>query len=337
MAMFCQQMAEMAFELGQSEAGYEGLATKFIEHFYWISGSMDRMGEQQDELWDEEDGFFYDVLHLPNGEAMRLKVRSMVGLLPLCATMIVSPSVIEKFPKVQKRVAEFWNRYPDLVGNSHPLDKPGYEGRRLLAVCNEQKLRRILCRMLDESRFLSPHGIRSLSRWHLEHPFEFVVKGEKYSVKYQPGESESGMFGGNSNWRGPVWFPVNLLLIRALIQFYLYYGDSFKIECPTGSGNLLSLYQVAQEISARLVATFLKRPDGTRPVYGSVAKFQNDPHWRELLTFYEYFHGDNGLGLGASHQTGWTGIVARLAGICHTDPEAVLREGFGRVVHRPSR
>ncbi|HKO91292.1 MAG TPA: glucosidase [Polyangiaceae bacterium] len=327
MAMYCQQMFEMALELGQEDHSYEGLATKFLEHFYWIAGAMDRLGENQDELWDEEDGFFYDVLHLPNGEALRLKVRSMVGLLPLCATATVSAEAAEKFPGVGKRIGQFLRRYPDLVANIHPLNTPGHGGRRLLAVCNESKLRSMLTRMLDESRFLSPHGIRSLSRWHLEHPFEFDVKGQTYVVQYQPGESESSMFGGNSNWRGPVWFPINLMIVRALGQFYMYYGDTFKIECPTGSGKLMNLFEVSQEISRRLVSTFLRGADGRRPVYGNVEKFQTDPHWREQISFYEYFHGDTGAGLGASHQTGWTGIVARLAGLTHVDPVVALQVG----------
>jgi hypothetical protein len=327
MAMYSQQLFAMALELAEYDASYEELAVKFLEHFCWIAGSMDRVGDNQDELWDEEDGFFYDVLHLPGGEAMRLKVRSMVGLLPLCATSVVTAETLEKFPNIRKRVASFVRRYPKLFANFHPLDKPGEHGRRLIAVCNEEKLRRILTRMLDETRFLGDYGIRSLSRWHLEHPYEFDVHGNKYTVKYQPAESNSGMFGGNSNWRGPVWFPINVLLIGALWQFYLYYGESFTIECPTGSGKHLNLMQVAQEISRRLVATFLRRPDGTRPVYGDTSKFQNDPYWRDLLLFYEYFHGDNGAGIGASHQTGWTGTVARLVRVTYQNPEEALHSG----------
>ena len=328
MAMYSQQLFAMALEIAQTDASYAPLATKFLEHFFWIAGSMDRVGDNQDELWDEEDGFFYDVLHLPGGEAMRLKVRSMVGLLPLCATSIMTAEQVERFPAIRKRVADFLGKYPRLVANLHPPSAVGQEGRRLLAVCNEEKLRRILARMLDETRFLGPHGIRSLSRWHLEHPYEFDVHGEKYVVKYQPAESDSGMFGGNSNWRGPVWFPINVLILNALSQYYLFYGDSFRVECPTGSGNLMTLHQVVQELSRRLVGTFLKRPDGTRPVYGDTKKFRDDPYWRDLILFYEYFHGDNGAGIGASHQTGWTGTVARLVGIQYLSEEAVLRQGL---------
>jgi hypothetical protein len=328
MALFCQEMFEIAIELAHHDPSYEGLAIKFLEHFMWIAGSMDRLGENRDELWDEEDGFFYDVLHLPDGQAMRVKVRSMVGLLPLCATVTVPPTALEKFPNLGKRADSFLRKYGELVANIHPFAKVGAGGRHLLAVCGEQKLRRILTRMLDESRFLSPHGIRSLSRWHFEHPYEFDVQNTRYIVGYQPAESNSAMFGGNSNWRGPVWFPINLLIIRALVQFYLYYGDSFKIECPTGSGRQMNLYQVAQEICRRLVSIFTRRPDGTRPVYGGTQRFQTDPYWRDLILFYEYFNGDNGAGIGASHQTGWTGTVARLAQLLHVDASKVLGTGI---------
>jgi hypothetical protein len=336
MALFCRQMFDIALELAQRDSSYEGLAVKFLEHFMWIAGSMDRLGENRDDLWDDEDGFFYDVLNLPNGEAMRVKLRSMVGLLPLCATGIVPLSALEKFPSVGKRAEVFLRKYEELVVNIHPFEKAGVAGRRLLAVCGEQKLRRILTRMLDESRFLSPHGIRSLSRWHLEHPYEFDVSGDRYVVQYWPAESQNSMFGGNSNWRGPVWFPINLLIIRALIQFFMYYGDSFKIECPTGSGNQMNLYQVAQEICRRLVSIFLRRPDGTRPVYGGTRVFQDDPYWRDLILYYEYFHGENGAGLGASHQTGWTGTVARLTQSLHVDAEQVLEVGIQNVAHNGS-
>jgi hypothetical protein len=312
MALFCQQMFEIALELALQDPSYEGLAIKFLEHFMWIAGSMDRLGENRDELWDEEDGFFYDVLYPSGGQAMRLKVRSMVGLLPLCATAIVPFSILERFPRIGKRAAAFLRKYNELVAMIHPFEKPGVGGRQLLAVCGEQKLRKILSRMLDESRFLSPHGIRSLSRWHLEHPYEFDVQDARYVVQYQPAESRTGMFGGNSNWRGPVWMPVNALLIRALLSFYLYYGDSFQIECPTGSGKMMNLFQVSREIANRLIRIFRRDNSGRRPVYGGTEKFQTDPNWKDYILFYEYFHGDNGAGLGASHQTGWTGLVASL-------------------------
>jgi hypothetical protein len=325
MALFSQNMLEMALELAETDRSYEDLALRFVEHFFWIAGSMDRPGENEDELWDEEDGFFYDLLHLPDGTAQRLKTRSMVGLLPLCATTVIEPEQLERFPNIRAKAREFLSRRPELAAKLHPPDRPGVDGRRLLAVCDETKLRRILTRMLDESRFLGPHGIRSLSRHHLEHPYEFVVHGERYQVKYQPAESESGMFGGNSNWRGPVWFPINLLILRALLQFYRYYGDSFRIECPTGSGNAMTLWEVAHEISRRLIATFLRDEQGKRPVFGGSEKFQTDPHFRDHLLFYEYFHGDNGAGIGASHQTGWTGLVGRLAQLYHVDAATWLR------------
>ena len=328
MAFYAQNMLEMAIELALHDAVYEEMVIKFLEHFLWIASSMDRMGEQADELWDDEDGFFYDVLRLPDGSATRLKVRSMVGLLPLCATTVFSPEVLEKLPRVRARIREFLERTPELSANIAPPDKPGANGRHLLAVVNEDKLRRILTRMLDEERFLSPYGIRSLSKWHQDHPYVFTVRGEEFRVQYLPAESNNGMFGGNSNWRGPVWMPVNLLIVRALLQFYLYYGDGFRIECPTGSGREMNLFQVAQELAARLSAIFLRDESGRRPVFGGSDKFQNDPHFRDHVLFYEYFHGDNGAGLGASHQTGWTGIVAKLIQLFgYLTPELALSGG----------
>jgi len=273
---------------------------------------MDRVGDNEDEMWDEEDGFFYDLLRLPDGGAQRLKVRSMVGLLPLCATTVIPEEFIMRFPKAVEQARRFVQRNADLVPTIAPPNKSGVKGRRLFAVLDETKLRRVLERMLDEDRFLSPYGIRSLSRQHLEHPFNFHVHGEEYRVQYLPAESNTGMFGGNSNWRGPVWMPVNGLIIRALLHFHLYYGDNFKIECPTGSGKLMNLFEVSREIANRLAATFMRDGKGRRPVYGGATKFQTDPHWRDLVLFYEYFHGDNGAGLGASHQTGWTGLVGTL-------------------------
>jgi hypothetical protein len=336
MALFCQNMLEIALELALEEPAYEELAMKFVEHFFWIAGSMDRIGQNQDELWDEEDGFFYDVLHLPDGSASRLKVRSMVGLLPLCAATVIPEEYLTRFPRIRKRAADFLMRRPELSVNIQPPTKPGYEGRRLLAVCNESKLRRILARMLDEERFLGPHGIRSISRLHLDHPFELSVHGEKFSVQYQPAESESALFGGNSNWRGPVWFPVNVLIIRALMQYWAYYGDSFQIECPTGSGKKMNLWEITRELCRRLNSTFLRDSSGRRPVYGETTKFQTDPHWRDLLLFYEYFHGDNGAGIGASHQTGWTGVVARLVQLYHMDGNGLLR-GMRQAIHDPGK
>ena len=312
MAMFSQNMLEMALALLGHDASYEEFVLKFVEHFFWIAAAVDPVGEHPDEMWDEEDGFFYDVLRLPDGTGTRIKVRSLVGLLPLCATTVIEADVIERFPQIAGKVRAFLDRNQDLLANIADPLAPGAHGRRLLSLVNEQKLRRILARMLDEERFLGPHGIRSISRWHLEHPYTFYAGGTELQVQYEPAESTSGMFGGNSNWRGPVWFPINLLLIRALLQHYRYYGDDLKVECPTGSGTMMNLFEVAQELSRRLAATFLRDEAGRRPVYGGTRLFQEDPHWRDLILFYEYFHGDNGAGLGASHQTGWTGLVARL-------------------------
>ncbi len=312
MMLFSQNMFEMALELAMHDSTYEEWALKYLQQFLLIAASMDRVGENADEMWDEQDGFFYDVLRLPDGTAMRLKVRSMVGLLPLTATTILPLAAVERFPSLVERATEFVMRNPHLVAN---IARPGVAGahdRRLLSALNKDKMRRVLERMLDEERFLSPYGIRSLSRWHLEHPFVFNVHGEEFRVQYLPAESNTGMFGGNSNWRGPIWMPVNALIIRALLHFYSYYGTDFKIECPTGSGNMMTLFEVAQELSKRLSGIFLRDANGRRPVYGGTEKFQTDPHWRDYILFYEYFHGDMGAGLGASHQTGWTGLVARL-------------------------
>jgi hypothetical protein len=263
-------------------------------------------------MWDEEDGFFYDVLRLPNGEAFRLKVRSMVGLLPLAAVAIFEEGTLEKLPTCRKRIQEFLERHPELSANLHMPGTPGLAGRHLLSTVSEDKLRRILSRMLDENEFFGPHGIRALSRYHLEHPFVFNLKGQEFRVNYLPGDSDSGMFGGNSNWRGPVWMPVNFLLYISLMRLSAYYGDTFKVECPTGSGKLMTLFEVAHELAERLIGTFARDGSGRRAVYGGSEKFQTDPHWRDNILFYEYFHGDNGAGIGASHQTGWTGCIARI-------------------------
>ena len=333
MAFFCQNMLEMALELGRDDPSYEPMVVKFVEHFLWIASSMDCVGDTCDELWDEEDGFFYDVLRLPDGSATRLKVRSMVGLLPLCATTVISRADAERYPEAMERIRAFVNKRPNMTATIAPLDRQGVNGDFLLAVVNENKLRRILTRMLDEERFLSPHGIRSLSKWHKDHPYEMQVGGEHFRVEYLPGESNSGMFGGNSNWRGPIWMPVNLLIVRALLQFYVFYGDQFRIECPTGSGNQMTLFEVAREISRRLGAIFMKDADGRRPVYGGITPFQEDPHWKDLISFHEYFHGDNGAGLGASHQTGWTGSVAKLIQLFgYLTPQDILRGGSTRPV-----
>jgi hypothetical protein len=312
MAMFSQNMLEIALTLLDNDPTYEEFVLTFVERFFWIAAAMDPIGDNPDEMWDEEDGFFYDVLRLPDGSGAKIKVRSLVGLLPLCASTVIEADVLERYPEVARRAGAFIERNKDLLVNIADPLVPGVRGRRLLSLVNEEKLRRVLARMLDEERFLGPHGIRSISRWHLDHPYSFYAGGVEHRVQYEPAESTSGMFGGNSNWRGPVWFPINVMLIRALITHYRYYGDDLRVECPTGSGTMMTLFEVAQELTRRLTATFLRDPDGRRPVYGATRLFQEDPHWRDLILFYEYFHGDNGAGLGASHQTGWTGLVARL-------------------------
>lgn len=312
MVFFSQQMLRIAVELALHDPLYEEFVSKFFEHTTWIAGAMDRLGERQEQMWDEEDGFFYDVLRLPDGTATRLKVRSMVGLLPLAAVALFEETDIAKMPNFIQRAQAFYRRHPELITNMHLPNRPGVAGRRMLSVFNEEKLRRVLARMLDENEFLSPYGIRSLSRYHQEHPFVFHHNGQEFRVDYLPGDSNTGMFGGNSNWRGPVWMPVNFLLVTALMRLHAFYGDSFTVECPTGSGQYLTLFDVAQELSDRLTRIFLPDANGHRPVYGRSAKFQTDPYWKDFILFYEYFHGDNGVGIGASHQTGWTGCIARI-------------------------
>jgi hypothetical protein len=314
MAFYCQNMLEMALILAEEDSLYEEIAFKFLENFVWIAYAMDRVGPQGDDMWDEEDGFYYDVLRQPDGHAFRLKVRSMVGLLPLCACTVIEEGVVGQYPRLMELVALFRKRHPEVVAHVAPTTEgfTGYAGRRLLSPLTKEKLERILAYVLDEKEFLGPCGIRSLSRYHADHPFVFHTGGQEYRVEYLPAESNTGMFGGNSNWRGPVWMPVNALVVRGLLNFYLFYGDDFTVECPTGSGNRMTLYEVAHEISNRLASTFLRDANGRRPVHGGSKTFQEDPHWRDLILFYEYFHGDNGAGIGASHQTGWTGVIARL-------------------------
>jgi hypothetical protein len=312
MVFFSQQMLNIAMELAQENPLYERFALKFLEHTIWIAGAMDRPGRHRDELWDEDDGFFYDVLRLPNGQAMRLKVRSMVGLIPLASVVVVEGDIWSNIPNFTAKAQRFMDRQKDVCSNIHTPATPGKEGRRMLSVCNEKKLRAILRRVFDENEFLSPYGIRSLSKYHEDHPFVIEFDDHEFRVDYVPGESDSGMFGGNSNWRGPIWMPVNFLLIRSLLSYYSYYGNDFQIEYPTGSGNMLNLYEITQDIIERLIKMFLRNEDGWRPIYGVDEKFQTDPNWRDLNLFYEYFHGDNGTGIGASHQTGWTGCIAKL-------------------------
>ena len=328
MALFSQNMAELALELVVHDRTYEDMVSKFIDHFIYISAGMNRPGPQG--MWDEEDGFYYDLLRLPDGSSTRMKVRSMVGLLPICATTVVEKWQRERIPRATDEMWERLGRMPELLESMH-ITGPGHlgvAGRGIVALVNEERLRRILGRMLDENEFLSPYGIRSLSKAHERDPYIFNLERQEYRVGYLPAESDSGMFGGNSNWRGPVWMPVNIVLIRALQNYYLYYGDTFQIECPTGSGRMMNLFDVSKEIAERLSRIFLRNEQGRRPVYGGTEKFQTDPYWRDHILFYEYFHGDNGAGLGAGHQTGWTGLVAKtiqLFGLL--DPTEVLEGG----------
>ncbi|HEY7704689.1 MAG TPA: glucosidase [Acidimicrobiia bacterium] len=335
MAFFAQSMLQMSLELAMNDPVYEGMAMKFLEHFLWIAAAMDRVGDEMDEMWDEEDGFFYDVLSYPDGSAQRLKVRSMVGLLPLCATTVIERDAFAGLHDFRARCLWLLENRPELMAEIHDVSRPGMGGRHLLSILDEPKLRRVLARLLDEDEFLGPFGIRSLSKAHDSNPYEFEVGGSRFQVEYLPAESDSGLFGGNSNWRGPVWMPVNVLVVRALLSLYLYFGDELEVECPTGSGRFMNLFEVAKEIAGRLEAIFLRDANGRRPVFGGAAKFQDDPAWRDHILFYEYFHGDNGAGLGASHQTGWTGLIARLIQLFAViTPESMLTEGLAATVHR---
>ncbi|MBH8552069.1 glucosidase [Nostocaceae cyanobacterium CENA357] len=311
MGMYCLNMLAIALELAKTNPVYEDIATKFFEHFLYIADAMNKIGEMEASLWNESDGFYYDVLHLPE-QQITLKVRSMVGLIPLFAIESIEPETLRMLLGFKKRLEWFIQNRPDLRQNVACMETKGVGARRLLAIVSRDKLKSILQKMLDETEFFSPYGIRALSRFHAEHPYTFDVNGSQFRVDYEPAESSSGLFGGNSNWRGPIWFPVNFLLIESLQKFYYYLGDDFKVECPTGSGQMMTLWEVASELSQRLTRIFLQNTSGQRPVYGGIQKFQNDPHWQNLILFHEYFHGDNGAGIGASHQTGWTGLVAQL-------------------------
>ncbi len=326
MALYCQNMLEIAVELTQREPGYAELAVKFVEHFLWIASSMGRIGDESG-MWDEADGFYYDVLRLPDGRSQRLHVRSLVGLLPLCAATVFDGRLLAQHEDAAIRLQRFLMARPELRGAIHDPLAQGVAGRRLASILDESRLRRVLRRMLDEEEFLSPFGIRSLSRHHAEHPFVMQVGGQEYRVPYLPAESDSGLFGGNSNWRGPIWMPMNVLIIRALLNYHSYFGPDFTVECPTGSGQQRNLYQVAAEIGRRLAAIFARDESGRRPVFGGTDKLQHDPHWRDHLLFYEYFHGDNGAGIGASHQTGWTGLIARTLHLFATLGERELEAG----------
>jgi Glycosyl hydrolase family 63 C-terminal domain len=333
MALFCQNMLEIAIELTLHRPTYARMCQKFVEHFLWIASSM--IDDSPSSMWDEHDGFFYDVLQLPDGQAQRLKVRSMVGLLPLCAVTVFDGELRRRYPEVAQRAIDFISDRPELIEHIHDPTAPGCNDRLMTSILNEKRLRRVLKRMLDTNEFLSPYGIRSLSKYHEQHPFRFPVGSQEYRVSYLPAESDNGMFGGNSNWRGPIWMPVNVLIIRALLQYYTYYGDAFKVECPTGSGHFMNLFEVAHELTRRLTSIFLADEKGHRPVYGGTTKFQSDPHWSAHLQFFEYFHGDNGAGLGANHQTGWTGSIAGLMHLfAGLRAEQVLESGKKVVTRR---
>ena len=287
----------------------------------WIASAMDHLGEENLKLWDEEDGFFYDLLHFPDGSATHLKIRSMVGLLPLMSVSIFPKELVDKFPEMMDRFSNFHDRYPEIDSSVHSPGNSGEKNRAMISIVNECKLRLILTRMLDETEFLSDYGIRSMSKYHKDHPYIFHWEGQEFKVEYLSGESDSGMFGGNSNWRGPIWIPVNVLLVNALLNYYSYYGDNFKVECPTGSGNEMNLLQVARFICMRITKLFLQDENGKRPINKGNEKFDHDPHWKDLVLFYEYFDGDTGKGLGASHQTGWTGFITEIMRVIDTMTE----------------
>ncbi|MGC1613949.1 MAG: hypothetical protein WA736_04630 [Candidatus Acidiferrum sp.] len=312
MGMYCLNMLAIALELAKDDPAYEDVASKFFEHFVNIAHAMNDMGTEGIALWDDEDGFYYDVLHLPNGGDHFMKIRSMVGLSPLFAVETLEPEIVDRLPGIKRRMQWFIDNHADVPEHIEMTQRSARGVRRLLSLANRKQLKRILSRMLDETEFLSPYGVRSLSRYHLDHPYEVQVNGHVSRVDYEPAESTSGLFGGNSNWRGPIWFPLNYLLVESLQKYHHYYGEDFKVESPARSGNETDLWEVAAEISRRLVHIFVRGKDGRRPVAGGIELFQSNPHWKDLILFHEYFHGDNGAGLGASHQTGWTGLVSKL-------------------------
>jgi Mannosylglycerate hydrolase MGH1-like glycoside hydrolase domain/Glycosyl hydrolase family 63 C-terminal domain len=312
MAMYTLNLLAIAMELAKEESCYEDVASKFWEHFVYIAHAMGHRGHDGMGLWNEEDGFFYDVLKLPDGSQFPMKIRSMVGLIPLFAVETLEPELLDRLPAFKRRLEWFIDHRSDLTGNLACMRTPGKGERRLLSIANQDQLRRILKYMLDEREFLSPYGIRALSRFHRDNPYTLRVNGTEHRVDYQPGESSTGLFGGNSNWRGPIWFPVNFLLIESLQKFHHYFGDDFKIECPTGSGKMMTLREIAAELSRRLASIFTRNGNCFRPAMSNIEKFHSDPHWRDLVLFHEYFHGESGMGVGASHQTGWTGLVTKL-------------------------
>jgi hypothetical protein len=312
MGMYCLNMLMIALELARENRTYEDVATKFFEHFLYIADALNNIGGEGISLWDEEDQFFYDVLHMPDSSHVPLRVRSLVGFIPLLAVQTIEPDLLDALPDFKARLEWFLEHRPQLASLVSRWHEPGMEERRLLALVRGHRMKRLLKRMLDPEEFLSDYGIRAISKYHAEHPYVYRTMGMEYVVRYEPGESRSGLFGGNSNWRGPIWFPINFLLIETLQKFHHYYGDDFLVECPTGSGEKLTLLQVADQLSCRLTHIFMRREDGRRPVFGTNETFQTNPHWRDYPLFYEYFHGDTDRGVGASHQTGWTGLIAKL-------------------------
>jgi hypothetical protein len=312
MGMFCLNMLRIALELASDDPAYEDVATKFFEHFLWIAAALNNLGGAGIPLWDDDDEFFYDVLQEPSGDVQKLRVRSLVGLIPLLAVETIDPDLVERLPNFRRRMEWFLNHRPDLASLVSRWHVGGLEDRRLFALARGHRMKRLLKRMLDPQEFLSDYGIRGISRYHLAQPYRLQVDGNTYEVQYEPGESTTGLFGGNSNWRGPIWFPINFLVIEALEKFHHYYGDDFLVECPTGSGQMRTLRQAADEVATRLKRIFLRDPSGRRAVFGDVDLFQTDPQWRDHVLFYEYFHGDTGRGVGASHQTGWTSVIASL-------------------------
>jgi hypothetical protein len=312
MGMYCLNMLAMALELAHEDPAYEDVASKFFEHFVYIARATHNRGGEGISLWNEADGFFYDVLHLPDGRLQPLTVRSMVGLIPLFAVETIEPEMLKRLPAFARRMQWFIDNRPEFAEHVEMVEVPGRGTRRLLSIVTREQLPRVLRFMLDEQEFLSDHGIRSLSRVHRARPYVLDADGVQSRVSYEPAESTSGLFGGNSNWRGPVWFPVNHLIIESLQKLDYFFGDALKVECPTGSDQMMTLWDVSLDLSRRLSGLFMRDPAGRRPAHGLVARFQADPHWRDLVLFYEYFHGDTGAGLGASHQTGWTGLVAKM-------------------------
>jgi len=322
MGMYCLNMLSIALELARENVAYEDVASKFFEHFLYIAQALNNVGGTGIPLWDDDDEFFYDVLHFPNGDAQKLKVRSLVGLIPLLAVETIEPELLGRLPRFKARLDWFLEHRPDLANLVSRWHEPGLGDRRLLALVRGHRMKRLLKRMLDPEEFLSDYGVRGISRYHLEHPYRLELADGVHEVRYEPGESSTGLFGGNSNWRGPIWFPINYLLVEALQKFHHYYGNDFLVEAPTGSGQKHTLWQIARDLSDRLEAIFLRSSDGRRPVFGATELFQTDPRWRDNVPFFEYFHGDSGRGVGASHQTGWTGLVAKLLEQSATQPSA---------------